>query len=566
MRNFRILIAAILLLPGGAAWAAGWLKITSPNFELFTTANEKKGREAVLYFEQVRDLFLRIRPGPIANSLPVRLIAFQNEKEYKRFRMNEFAAAYYIGGDTRDYIVMADIDADHYPVAVHEYSHLLIKHAGLKLPRWLDEGWADVNSTMKPEGSKVVIGSMLRGRIQTLDQNKWMSMEALTSVSYDSPEYNEKNKAGMFYAQSWLLTHMLYLSDQYRPKFSDFLAQIIAGKSSEIAFREVYGKTFVDVRTDLEDYINAVSLNVAVFQAKLEKPAERPVAKPASDLESGLVQADLLTHLSKAGEAKAICERLASENPRSWEVEQALAYLAWRGGNMNSAKGHFSRAIELGCNDGQAYFDYAKLLQGDRANDELLKTVLMKTVELRADLSDARVLLGFHLYNTHDYRGAVEQLGKVKQVPPERAASYFQVLSYSQLELGNAVDAKQLAEKARQFAKTPTEIQQADEMLKSLNGGQVPQAPTQAPTLRAEGKLKAVECLGDKIRIRMIAGEKERAFLIVEPTKVQMKKPAALNIVCGEQKGEPVSLEYTLNTDASLNAEGIVRTLEIMSK
>ncbi len=562
MRTIGILIAAALLLPGSNAFAAEWLKLTSPNFELFTTTSEKKGREAILYFEQVRDLFLRIRPGSLVNPLPVRLIAFQSEKEYKRFRINEFASAYYIGGDTRDYIVMGDIAAEHFPVAVHEYSHLLIQHAGLKLPRWLDEGWADVNSTMHPEGPRVTIGSLIPGRMQTLNQNKWMSLEALTAVAHDSPEYNEKSKAGVFYAQSWLLTHMLYLSNTYRPRFSAFLASVIATNSSEAAFRDVYGKSLVDVKKDLESYASSNSINIAVFEGKLEKPSERPLAQPASDLEAGIVQADLLNHLRKPVEAKAIYDRLARDNPKSWEVEQALGYLAWRAGRNESAKQHFARAVDLGCNDGQAYFDYAKLLQGDGANDAVLTSVLTKALELRPGLSDARLLLGFHYYNTHDYHRAIDQLGRVKNVAPDRAASYFQVLAYSQLELGNTSGARPHAEKAREYARTPEEITKAGELLKFINGDVVP--PSQE--LRAEGALQAVECLGQKTKIHIVAEGRHRTFLIADPSKVQMKKPGTLEIVCGEQKGEPVLVEYTLNTDASLNAEGIVRTVEIKSK
>jgi Flp pilus assembly protein TadD len=562
VRTIKVLIATLFFWPGSTALAAGWIKLTSPNFELFTTANEKKGREAILYFEQVRDLFLRIRAGSLANPLPVRLIAFQSEKEYKRFRINEFAGAYYMGGDTRDYIVMGDIGAEHFPMAVHEYTHLLTKHAGLKLPRWLDEGWADVNSTMHPEGPRVTIGSLLAGRVQTLNNNKWMSIEALMSVDHNSPEYNERSKAGMFYAQSWLLTHMLYLSDGYRPKFSAFVKRVMATNSSEIAFREVYGKSFADVKKDLEFYFNSSSMNVAVFDAKMEKPSERPVAQPASDLESGLVQADLLTHLRKQGEARIIYDRLAGENPKSWEVEQALAYLAWRAGEIAPAKLHFGRAVELGCNDGQAYLDYAKLLQGDRANDELLEKVLIKAVELQPDLTDARMLLGFHCYNTHDFKGAVEHLGKIKNVTPDRAVSFFRALAYSQIELGNPEEARRLAERARQSAKSQVEIQNSEALLKLINGNPAPQSQR----LRAEGSLQALECLGTQVKIHVLSGGSRRTFLIADPSKVQMTKPDGLEFICGDQKGEPVLVEYTVNTDASLNAEGIVNSLEIKRK
>jgi hypothetical protein len=53
-RAATVVLASVLVTPLAAA-AEQWLKLTSSHFELYTSAGEKKGREALLYFEQVRD-------------------------------------------------------------------------------------------------------------------------------------------------------------------------------------------------------------------------------------------------------------------------------------------------------------------------------------------------------------------------------------------------------------------------------------------------------------------------------------------------------------------------------
>src|SRR5689334_6931668 len=58
------------------------------------------------------------------------IVAFRGEKEYKPYRINEFALAFYTGNQDRDYIVMQDISSEHYPAAIHEYAHLIINHSG----------------------------------------------------------------------------------------------------------------------------------------------------------------------------------------------------------------------------------------------------------------------------------------------------------------------------------------------------------------------------------------------------------------------------------------------------
>ena len=48
--------------------------------------------------------------------------------------------------------------------AVHEYTHLLIRHMELKLPVWLNEGIAEVYSTLRPLAGKVAVGNVPEGR------------------------------------------------------------------------------------------------------------------------------------------------------------------------------------------------------------------------------------------------------------------------------------------------------------------------------------------------------------------------------------------------------------------
>src|SRR6185503_2013235 len=122
--RFHCLLAFLLTVGTPAFAAAQWLRIGSTNFELFTTAGEKKGKEAILYFEQVQSLFDRLSKVKRRSTTPVRIIAFQSDKEFEPYRINDFATAYYMGNRDRDYIVMKSISSEYYPVAIHEYIHL----------------------------------------------------------------------------------------------------------------------------------------------------------------------------------------------------------------------------------------------------------------------------------------------------------------------------------------------------------------------------------------------------------------------------------------------------------
>ena len=208
-----IILMAAVVCPLFAA--TEWLKLTSSNFEMYSTADDKDARRTLEYFEQVRDFFMRVKSQQVTTRLPVTLVVFKNQKEYRPYSPHETAAAYYMGDEHRDYIVMGGAGQEQYPVAVHEYMHLLVRHSGLKMPVWLNEGMAEVYSTLKPLGGKILVGTPPQNRAYPLSQQKWIPIDRLLAVAHDSPEYNEKNRTGLFYAESWLLTHMLMLDNKY---------------------------------------------------------------------------------------------------------------------------------------------------------------------------------------------------------------------------------------------------------------------------------------------------------------------------------------------------------------
>jgi Flp pilus assembly protein TadD len=576
MLLIRAVAAGVLVTVFAVALAHGaeqWLKLKSSHFELYTTAGEKKGREALLYFEQVRDFFGKVKKSDKTDSkTPVRIIAFRSDKEYKPYRINEFAAAFYLDGYDRDYIVMRSIVPENYPTAVHEFTHLLVKHSGIEVPIWFNEGLAELYSTLKPVGKQVRIGDVIAGRYYLLQQNKWMSLETLTTVDRNSPYYNERDRAGIFYSESWALVHMLNLSPQYRPDFTKFLTLLASGVPASNAFWQAYAKTIAQVQKDLEQYMRGTHFNAVLFDIKLEKSAEEPEIESAPPLESGMVLADLLALTSKKDEAKEAYAGLAKEFPQSWDVEAGLAELAWREKDMEGARRHFARAAELGATNPRLYYDYAGILDDGGERDAARVPILKKAVELDPDYQDAHRYLAFCLLQTNDYQGAVDHFTKVKHLKIEEAFAYYHGLAYANYRLAKQDAAKKAAEAARKYARTPEEITRAEEMLRAatqeaprgveradarqpaLTGlaaaeqlagtpravreeaeeekpkrlvrrDEPPREPpkpavSEKPSLSITGTLQQIDCLGKVARLRVLVGQKQVAVVITDPQMV----------------------------------------------
>jgi tetratricopeptide (TPR) repeat protein len=591
-------IAAILIacLDRPLAAADQWVKLTTPNFELYTSAGEKKGREAILYFEQVRSFFLEASGSKRVPEFPVRIVAFRGEKQYQPYRLNEFAFAYYTRGRSRDYIVMQDIAGDHYPAAIHEYTHLIIEHSGLNPPVWLNEGLAELYSTLKPAGKKATVGDIIPGRAQTLLTSKWIPLDVLTSATHASPLYNERNPAGMFYAESWVLTHMLFFSPHYRPSFNKFLVAASSGKSMDEACQSALGKHLWEVELDLRQYLKSERFYHAVFDIKLEKSAEDPDVADVSEFESGLVLADLLALTHRTEEARSAYEQLAKSSSGTAEAEESLGYLAWQSGDRDGARDHFGRALAAGTKNARMCYDYAML---SRSSSDAVKNALpafQKALELRPDYVEARLQLGLMLVNIRNYSEAIAQLRQMKKIDPEEAQWYFPALAFAYLQTGDLDKARENAEAAKKWAKTPQQMEHADSLLRSLDSRKAPrqaiQAREEAPKIRrdeprefsvieekppenpfvakddkmsrVEGIAQRLDCNGKTARFHVLVGRTPMIFEIPDPDRVLIKHSGESkhDFACGPQKPYKVVVDYAILPDAKRRTAGIIRDLE----
>lgn len=577
----RLFFAALLL--AAPLFSGDWVKLTSPNFELFTNAGEKRGRETIGQFEQVRDLFVRLWPNLFQDPLPVRIVVFNSEKDYKPYRMNEFAAAYYLPDQDRDYIVIGNSAAESFHIAVHEYTHLMTKHAKLNLPVWLNEGFADVNSMLRQNGDKLILGDYYPGRMNELRNEKWLPLEALTRVSHDSPEYNERRRAGMFYAESWLLTHMVYLGDGYRSKFSQFITRLVSSGSAATAFSEVYGKSLPEVEKDLKSYLTGNRINVMSLAAKLEKPAERPLTGELADVDLRLTFALLSSRGEKKSDAEETYRKLAADFPADPNVHEALAHRALRQGLMEEARQHYARAIQSGSQNPALYFAYGKLLQGDVSKDNELIGVLSKAVELKPDFIDARLLLGLTQYNAQKYADSLATLTQIRRVTPDQAGPLFQALAYSYAHLGSIAPAREAAASALKYARTDWERTAANQLLEYVNRDRssseaVPVVSTlealpgavreKEARLSARGMLESIDCIGEQAKLHLVTDSGKMSLLIKDPRTVRLQsaKSDSVEFICGPQEPTPVLIQYVAEVDKQAGTAGVVRTLQFLQK
>lgn len=576
-----------------------WLRLTSAHFEMFTQYGEKQSLEALAHFEQARSFFLQASVSKSASNVPVTIVAFHGPKDYQPYRLNGGAMAFYLGTESHDFIVMQDLESAHYPVAVHEYTHLIVRHAGLNLPLWLNEGLADLYSTLEPHGDYVIIGRPLAGRVSVLKDEKWLPLPALFAIGTDSPYYNESEKMSIFYSESWLLTDMLMRSPDYSAKFNQFLLAISRGRANgetltaeapiTKALYGAFGKDLAAISADMRQYFRVNMLGaiaiVTKFPIKLEKSAVKPEVSPAPDLDLHIALIDVLVGEQKMNEATRALVGLASQYQHSPLVDEAWADMAWQQSKIPDMVIHCQNAFRLGSRNPR-FLDRCAVAEITRdVPPEDVTPLLNRVLELDPNDTEAHFHLAVLFFNQQKFRDALSQLSQIHSVSDAEASRYYLMQGFSKFKLGSEEEGRKDLETARKLAKTPAEETETRRVLVDLDhkelAGDDPapddddtfkSTPTLQGTFAAQSALKLphldgllthIDCAGETWQVHVTATSGERIFLVTGSKDVQIREADGedtFTFVCGENLYRRVSLYYAQSRDPKV--AGVAKLLD----
>jgi tetratricopeptide (TPR) repeat protein len=451
--TMRIRSAFLFVWLAAPLMAGDWIRLATPNFELYTTESEKQGREVLLRFEQVRNFFAD------APESPVRIIAFSSHREFRPYAPNDSAIAFYVSKGANDCIVMEDLAPERLPVAMHEYVHLVLRRSGQSLPAWLEEGAAQVYSMWQPASQRRALSG------------KWIDLETITSVGHNSPLYNGGPEALLFYAESWALTSMLYRERPYAARFGEFLHALRDGMSFNEAAQAVFQRNTEAITAELHAWAERNLSAAGGGRPRFDAPTEDIRVAALSPYEADLLIADLHNVSNDRSSAKAAYERLASEAPANAAIPRLLGYLYWEEGDTAAARRWFHQALAAGTSDKLMCVQLAALDRDAGVSYSDVAAAYRRALELDPNYYDARYQFAWASMNVNEYEPALDALEGVRDVPAERADLYYNALAYAYLELGRRSEAHAAALKARQWAREPLQADIADQVLRRTESG-----------------------------------------------------------------------------------------------
>jgi len=440
------------------------------HFAIYTTDPHDGGQSILGRLEAARLFFEQT--GWAAKDRPVQLsiLAFGSSREYESYGLNPSAYAFYQRTRDGDYVVMRDLEPEHFGVAVHEYTHFVVEHTGLDLPLWLNEGIADLYSTVECHKSQVLVGIAPEGRLETLSRRRWMDWSTLASVDRDSAYYQQTDKMLLFYAQSWALTHMLAMDPAYSGQFKDFLAAMSNGATTDAATLAVYHKSLEQIGHELEEYVGSKRMAARLVDVDVRSGSEltADVSDAAKRVEFAL--ADVLAANPRAAAAAVSrLETLTAKYPNDPHSEETLGFLAMRAGQQRDAEEHFARAVQWHSQNPEVWFRLAHLKLRESGPSAEVMDLLERVVAADSSHYNARLELGFAAAKIGRFEAAVTALEGIGKLQAQHAYVVSYTLAYCLAELRQGNRARVYAERAKTDAASNADREQVAGLLRYID-------------------------------------------------------------------------------------------------
>ena len=436
--RLRVLLMAFLAVALSAAPAQAkdkWINLTTKNFNIISNADEDDTKKLALKLEQFHYVFSKLFNLPAVRPIPTTVMVFKSDGSFKPYKplyngKPANLAGYFQSGQDENLIAM-DISANQeHPMSLiyHEYTHLLTSVTPRPWPAWVKEGLAELYSSFDVKDNKVTLGSPISHHLVRLRESKFIPLPTLFNVLRESPIYNERDKQGIFYAQSWALCHYLMFGDKNarRPQMVSYVNAINQGADSDRAFAQAFKSDAPAMEKELRRYIGNDLYTVNIYTLASTEGERETSVRAISEGEAQAYLGNLLARTDRLDEAEVLLKQAASvesELPRPYE---GLGFVAMRRDNYNEALEHFKQAATRGSKNHLAHYYYAEALQRQAVGNmtpALAQTIseeLRTSIKLMPGFAHSHYALGFvSLATGENLKDGAESLKTAIRLAPQ---------------------------------------------------------------------------------------------------------------------------------------------------
>jgi Flp pilus assembly protein TadD len=436
-----------------------WFETRTAHFNIYSCGVPQDVYKLSARLEQFCQAYTLLAGAQAVASPPIVVMAFPDHESMKPFLplyqgQPANLAAFFQRGSDENLIVLAlpatNSAYTDMEVIFHEYTHLLFRHNDRIWPLWLKEGMAEVYSTFETTGYNARIGKPIDHHLRLLAQQPLLPLAELFAVTHDSPQYNERDRQGIFYAESWLLTDFLMAGDNpaCQARFRQFTPLLRQGQLPEPAFTNALQTSLPAMEAELRRYLQHGQFAPIdlVLRADISSPITL-TTRTITPVETYFRLGDELLRIDRPDAAELYFTQAQKLAPASPLPCEGLGLLAAQRGRHDDALRNLKDALQRGSASFLAYYVHAREkyrltadaqdryapLKNEAAAE--IRGEFQKSLALMPDFGPAHELLGFfEMVQGENLALAEQHLQRAIQLEPENSSYLF---SLAQVQLRN---------------------------------------------------------------------------------------------------------------------------------
>lgn len=407
-----LLLAAALLctaLParGLPSEKSRWIELRTPSFVLFSDAGEKSARNVAASLERLRSVLGQLNPDlKLTSPNPTYVFVFRDDESLKPYRRVYNGKPVDVGGyflalpEANWVAINGGPQGNQTAVIHHELLHSILRNNYPSLPLWFHEGMAEVYSSFVAGDREAKIGAPVPEHVAWLRRHGTIPLAELFAVDQSSPDYNEGERRGAFYAESWALVHDLLVGNpELRGKAPAYFREMAKEKPAPGAFHRAFGLDDAALEREVGSYVRKRIYEVQTVPVQPTdelKVARRDLPRAEALARLGNLLASLdATLRPAAGEHFRAALALDPEQPQALAGMGRLQTLADR---PREARPWLERAAKKAPDDFVIQYLYGlNLLELDPGPQEMrqAREAFARAVALQPDFGEAWARLAF---------------------------------------------------------------------------------------------------------------------------------------------------------------------------
>ncbi len=346
-----------------------WVKLVTRNFCLYSNSSDAEGRQLLRELETFRHVVSRFLGLTNVQREPAMVFLFKDDESFEPYKPRWEGRPRPVSGvhmqDQLDAVLALSRQrrrGDTMRVLFHEYVHLLTARQFRHAPVWVNEGVAEVFSTFEGVNDRFDIGVAATNHALFLQKNPPMPVLRLLAVGRESADYNERVRAGKFYASSWLVAHhLLFRRRGFQSNVMALYASLSAGTTDQAsAFSRAFGISPEELDQALPAYLKG-GTHYVVRQTYPDLADARTERFHLHTGELDYAFGRLLQLGDQPERARERLARSAEVAPKDPRPRAALALLAARSQDPRAARNLCDEALRLGSQDPYVHLLAAEL-------------------------------------------------------------------------------------------------------------------------------------------------------------------------------------------------------------